>query len=242
MKSAVFILVTALLSAAALGAAPDPTDKAGADVLNRYLAASQTQSAALRGVQSDVDIDASLPKLKKQGRLHALRSISKVGRVTYRGLGFSGDKSVKNDVIARYLTAEVQAQGNGQDLSITPANYKFKFHGLQDEDGQNVYVFNVSPHKKKIGFFKGEIWLDPQTCMPLREQGRLVKNPSIFFKKVEFVRTYQLQDGVSRPQHIDSVVQTRIVGPVQLSINFTNYTLAPEDDGADTTSGGADNQ
>ena len=210
----------------------------GAEVLQRYLAASETQKSALRGMRSDVDIDAKLPKLNKEGRLHALRSISKVGQVTYRMLGFSGDNTIKKDVIARYLTAEVQAQGNGQDLSITPANYKFRFRGLQDHDGQQVYVFNVAPRKKQLGLFKGEIWLDPATCMPLREQGRFVKNPSIFFKRMEFVRTYNLQDGISRPQRIDSVVKTRIVGPVEISINFNNYTQAPDDESEAPAAGG----
>jgi hypothetical protein len=214
----------------------------GIDILQRYLAASETQKTALRGVQSDVDIEAKLPKLKKEGRMQAMRRISKVGQVTYHALGFSGDKTIKNDVIARYLTAEVQAQGNGEDLSITPVNYKFKFHGLEDRFGTKVYVFNVTPRKKKVGFFKGEVWLDPQTCMPLREQGRFVKNPSIFFKRMDFVRTYQLHDGVSRPDHIESIVQTHIVGPVQISINFNNYTLAPDNDDADAAAGGAGDQ
>jgi hypothetical protein len=223
-------------------APPDADASDNTAVLEHYLAASETQKAAMHGLRSDVDIDAKLPKLKKEGRMHALRSISKVGQVTYRALGFSGDTSIKKDVIARYLTADVQAQGTGQDLSITPANYKFKFHGLQDREGQNVYVFSVKPRKKEAGLFKGEVWLDPQTCMPLREQGRFVKNPSIFFKRMDFVRKYELRDGVSRPQHIESVVQTRIVGPVLISINFDNYTLAPDDDGADATAGGGDNQ
>jgi hypothetical protein len=223
-------------------ASPSGPDVQEAQVLQHYLTASETQRAAMHGMRSDVDIDAKLPKLKKEGRMHALRSISKVGQVTYHALGFSGDTTIKKDVIARYLTAEVQAQGTGQDLSITPANYKFKFHGLQDRDGQHVYVFNVTPRKKEVGLFKGEVWLDPDTCMPLREQGRFVKNPSIFFKRMDFVRTYELHDGVSRPQHIDSIVQTHIVGPVQLSINFDNYTLAPDDDSADAAAGGGDDQ
>jgi len=236
-------VLAVLLSPGLLRAAPPDADASdNTAVLEHYLAASETQKAAMHGLRSDVDIDAKLPKLKKEGRMHALRSISKVGQVTYRALGFSGDTSIKKDVIARYLTADVQAQGTGQDLSITPANYKFKFHGLQDREGQNVYVFSVKPRKKEAGLFKGEVWLDPQTCMPLREQGRFVKNPSIFFKRMDFVRKYELRDGVSRPQHIESVVQTRIVGPVLISINFDNYTLAPDDDGADATAGGGDNQ
>ena len=242
--SSLTIALSVLLSSGILQAGPGGGDNSDSVILERYLAASQLQKSAMHGVRSDVDIDATLPKLKKEGRMHALRTISKVGQVTYRALGFSGDNTIKKDVIARYLTAEIQAQGSGQDLSITPANYKFKFKGLVDhglvlgESNQKVYVFQVQPRKKEVGFFKGEIWLDPETCMPLREEGRFVKNPSIFFKRMDFVRQYELHDGISRPQHIDSVVQTHIVGPVQLSINFDNYTLAPDDDSGDAAAGG----
>ncbi len=230
------IALAGLLPVGILRADPEPEpDSVGNAILGRYVTATQTQQASMRGMKMDVDIDAQLPKLKKQGRLHALRSISQVGRVTYRALGFTGDNTVKKDVIARYLTAEVQAQGNGQDLSISPANYKFKFRGLQSHEGQQVYVFNVAPRKKEVGFFKGEIWLDKDTCMPVRESGRFVKNPSIFFKKTEFVRTYQMQNGISVPRHIDSVVQTRIVGPVELSIDFNNIQRSDTDDAADNT-------
>jgi len=58
--------------------------------------------------------------------------------------------------------------------------------------------------------------------MPVREQGRFVKSPSIFFKKLEFVREYAMNDGIAVPRHIESLVVTRIVGPVQLNISFAN--------------------
>lgn len=210
-----------------------------AQILSRYLAASEEQKSAMRGVSMEVDIDAELPKLKKTGKLHALRRISSVGKITYRMLGFSGDDTVKKDVIARYLTAEVQSQGSGQDLSITPANYKFKFKGLEVGDGQKVYVFHVSPRKKKVGLFKGELWLDPGTCMPVREAGRFVKSPSIFFKKLEFVREYAMTNGVSVPRHIESKVDTRIVGPVELQINFANPSKVADSDDNGAAGAGA---
>ena len=65
-----------------------------------------TSEHSLDGASMEVDIDASLPKLKKHGRLHALRRISPLGRITYERLQFEGDGTVKNEVIARYLTAE----------------------------------------------------------------------------------------------------------------------------------------
>ena len=177
----------------------------------------------------EVDFDASVPKLQKNGKLHALRSISNVGKVTYHMLGFNGDSSVKKEVIARYMTAEVQSQ-SGPDISITPENYKFKFKGVQSHDGRPVYVVALSPRKKEVGLFKGELWLDQATCMPVRESGRFVKSPSIFLSKMDFVRNYDLQNGVAIPQSMRSVTKTRLFGPVELSINFTNFSKDSESD------------
>jgi hypothetical protein len=209
----------------------------GPQIIDRYLAATQAAQTSMLGKSMQVEISATLPKLNKQGKLSALRRVSQVGRVTYRMLGFSGDTTVKKDVIARYLSAEVQASGNGSDLGITPANYKFKFKGLQNRDGKDVYVFQLAPRKKEVGLFKGDLWIDPHTFMPVREAGKFVKNPSIFFKRTDFVRTYNIQNGVAVPQHIDSVIKTRIVGPVEISINFNKP--APLDEAeADAAEGG----
>jgi hypothetical protein len=215
------------LAVVATGRATDIRDDVGdaeqQAIVDKYLTATQEQQSALRGVTMQVNIDAEVPKLQKKGKLQALRSISKLGKITYNALGFSGDKSVKSEVIARYLTAETQAQ-TGPDISITPVNYKFKGKGLQNHNGRDVYVFQISPRRKQIGLFKGELWLDPQTYMPVRESGKFVKNPSIFLKKMEFVRTYEVRNGVAVPQRVESVVQTRLFGPVNMNIEFTNFS------------------
>src|SRR5260370_12061931 len=103
---------------------------------------------------------------------------------------------VKTEVIARYLTAEVQAAQDGanNEMAITPENYKFKYKGLEDLDGRQVYVLHVTPRHKKVGLFKGELWLDAATYMPVRETGTMVKSPSVMLKKMQFVRTYQLHN------------------------------------------------
>ena len=210
-------------AASAAVAGPESEDQ----IVGRYLSATHEQQTALRGATMEVDIDANVPKLKKNGKLHALRNISKVGTVTYHMLGFNGDNSVKKEVIARYMTAEVQSQ-SGPDISITPQNYKFKFKGVQNHDGRSVYVLALSPRKKEVGLFKGELWLDRDTCMPVRESGRFVKSPSLFLSKMEFVRNYDLQNGVSIPQNMRSVTKTRLFGPVELSVNFTNFSRDSE--------------
>lgn len=192
-------------------------------IINKYLEAAESHQYALDGASMEVEIEASVPNLNKVGRLHALRRISKLGHSSYRVLGFQGDNSVKNQVIARYLQAEQQTQGK-QDLAITPGNYKLRYRGERAIEGdRRVYVFDLVPRQKRVGLFKGEMWLDANSYLPVYEKGRLVKNPSIFFKKVDFERTYSIHDGVPVPAYMASTIDTRLVGKVELNVSYSNF-------------------
>ena len=231
---AVFALVS--ISVVAL-ADPSRPPVAENELVDRYLAASEQQQTALRGATEEVDIDAAVPKYKKQGKLHALKNISKLGKITYHALGFSGDNVVKTEVIANYLKAEIDASQNpNSNVSITPVNYKFKFKGMEEWNGRSIYVLHVNPRQKRVGLFKGELWLDAETYMPVRESGSFVKSPSFMLKKMQFVREYGIQNGVSIPQRTESRVETRFFGPVELNISY----LAVSQDSSDavgTTAG-----
>ena len=195
-------------------------------IVENYCVATKGQEEVAHDASMDVDIEAALPKLKKYGRLRALRHISSLGRITYEHLFFEGDGTVKNQVIARYLTAEVEAQKNqSPSLAVTPENYKFKYRGQSELQGRMAYVFQVTPRKKRVGLFKGEVWIDTATYLRVQEMGYLVKNPSIFLKKVAFVRRYEIRDGISVPLQVQSVVDTRLVGKAELTIDFTNFSV-----------------
>jgi len=214
----------------AVQAAPEKRPDPSAEIVEKYLTSSQKQQEMLRGMQMEVQISADLPKLHKAGKMSALRVISRLGKISYKMLGFSGDDTVKKDVIARYLSAETETQKDNSQYAITPSNYRFKYKGFLEQSGSQIYLFELKPRKKRVGLFKGELWLDAKTCMPIKEEGEFVKNPSVFLKKVEFVRDYEIQDGVAIPKHIESKVDTRIVGRADITIDFTNLRkVDPED-------------
>jgi hypothetical protein len=222
--------LAAVLTLPLLGAAePSPvsaSDSRTAGIVERYVSAIQGQQRHPKAVSMEVDMDAQLPGLKKHGRFHALRFITKVGQIFYNRSRYEGDSTVKKEVIARYLEAEAQArEGYANSIAITPANYRFKFKGFADYGGRPAYVLQVTPFKKRVGLFKGELWIDQQTYLPLREWGELVKNPSVFLKNVYFVRDYYIYDGISIPRRLISEVKTRLVGRAQLTIWFDNYKL-----------------
>lgn len=224
MKQFLTVVLAATISSSFAFGDPKAPPMPEEQMVSRYLEATQAQQSALRGGTEEIDIDAAVPKFKKQGKLHALRNISKLGTITYHALGFIGDNIVKTEVIANYLKAEVEAAKGTSNVSINPENYKFKYKGTQDWNGRQVYVLRVSPREKKVGLFKGELWLDTESYMPVREEGSFVKSPSFMLKKMQFVRDYELQNGVSIPQRTESRVETRFFGKVELNINYLTFS------------------
>jgi hypothetical protein len=190
-------------------------------IIGRFLQATQANSLQTSNGLLDVEIEASVPRLNQHGHLKATRMISSVGKITYKVLGFQGDTGVKNEVIARYLQAE-QKGADDKSLTISPENYKFKLKGQKMAHGSTVYVFQVAPRKKRTGLFKGEVWLDAQTYLPVYEKGRLVKNPSVFFRQVDFEREFAVLNGTTVPARMSSVIDTRLVGKVNLSVAYSS--------------------
>jgi hypothetical protein len=201
----------------------EAVDDANLPIIAQFQDATRTQQAALRGAQMNVAIDAKLPRLEKQGKLIALRTISTLGKIGYKILGFQGDDTIKQEVIARFIQAEIE-QTRSDDVAITPANYKFRHKGSLEQNGQRVELFQITPKKKRIGLFKGDLWLDAKTGMPVRESGQFVKTPSVFLKKVEFVQEFEIHDGIAIPKHMASTADVRLVGRAELIMDFTNFT------------------
>jgi hypothetical protein len=218
-----FCLCAAIFS---LSVVADPLTVPADTIVENYCTAAQTQAETVRGASMDVEIDASLPKLKKHGRLHALRRISPLGLIRYERAHFEGDGIVNKEIISRYLTAEVEAQKEqSPEIAVTPRNYKFKYKGTKRTAERDVHVFEVSPKQKRDGLFKGEVWIDAGTYLKVQESGYLVKNPSIFLKKVAFIRKYDIRDGISVPRQVQSVADVRFVGKAELTIDFSNFSI-----------------
>ncbi len=207
----------------------------GSSLIDKYQEALSHQKDALRNLSMEVHMEGRIPKLKKEGKMSALKRISALGKITYNGIRFLGDDTVKKEVMARYMTAEVEATNHedakeskdskeSKSITISPENYEFKYKGLNDRDNRRVHIFELKPRHKRVGLFKGELWLDPETCLPVRETGRLVKNPSVFIKKMEFTRDYEIIDGVSYLKRMETKTDTRIVGRAELNIEYANFS------------------
>jgi hypothetical protein len=223
LKVRVLLLLSLCLSPALSSVTETGADDA---IVQSYVTAAHNQDLVKKAASMDVEIDASLPGLKKEGRFHALRRISPLGLITYEKRRFDGDNTVRNQVILRYLSAEAEAQREASPaIAVSPDNYKFKYKGRGELDGRAVHIFDVTPKKRLQGLYKGQLWIDAASFLRVQEAGYLVKNPSIFLKKVAFVRKYDIRDGVSVPREVQSVVDTRLVGKAELTIAFSNFSI-----------------
>lgn len=180
----------------------------------------------------DVTISASLPALSKNGVLRAIKKHASE-HFTYESMLFQGDGLIKNNVIARYLSAEVETQRPEEKLAteISPLNYKFTPKGQEMVADREALVYEVKPLRRRSGLFRGRIWVDRQTSLPLKEQGKLDKLPSVWVKEIVFTREYTLEKGYAVPLRITSEVKTRLIGKSFINVEFGNYrfdeTTAP---------------
>ena len=166
-----------------------------------------------------IEIEASLPKLNKNGRLRAIRQNLSAHQLEYQVLEVSGDSMVNHELIARYLSADKRAtELSTASTAITPANYKFRYLGSIQLQDDLTYMFRIIPHKKKQGLINGILWLDGDTGIAVRLSGYLVKNPSIFLKRVNVTRENCLRDGIVEVRITHLLLDTRLVGSARLVV------------------------
>jgi hypothetical protein len=218
-KALLSLIVLALLRPPAAPAASIPVvqyTEGASQAFARYLAGLQSASA---WTVESIEIEAALPKLKKQGRLRAIRRITPLGEADYQVLESTGDATVRREVIARYLSSQAAAKEiPAASVAITPANYEFRYQGVGKIGETLAYVFHIRPRKKRQGLMNGELWLEGQTGTAIRQSGYLVKSPSMFLRRVEVTRDTVLSQGVAHMRLTHLSLDTRLVGLADLTV------------------------
>src|SRR5713101_7715844 len=173
-------------------------------------------------------ISAELPQSKQRAVFELERHYAAPKTLQFVPVQFSGDGFVKHNVINRVLQQEVDSteKQDGAQTAITERNYKFTYKGDSQIEGRAVHVYQVKPLANLPGLFKGHVYLDVLSGALLRAEGKLVKSPSFFIKKIDFVTDYADLDGFSLPIHVHSVADTRLVGHVVMDISTTGYSFA----------------
>ena len=86
-----------------------------------------------------------------------------------------------------------------------------------------MHVFEAKPREKRVGLFKGRIYIDMLTGSLRRAEGQAVKSPSFFIKKIEFTTDYADFGNFTFPVHLHSSAKTRLVGRAVVEVSIRDY-------------------
>jgi hypothetical protein len=188
--------------------------------LETFQKRSTRQAQELAGYSAATVIRAELPRSSQRGELELERRYSVPRRLTFKALHYIGDGFVKTNVIGRLLQSEVDhvQKDDPAVTAIRPENYKFSHKSTTQIAGRVVHVYQIKPRKKRPGLFKGHIYLDAGTGTLVRAEGRVVKSPSIFVKKIDFVQDYAEVNGFTLPTHIHTEAKAALVGRTVVDI------------------------
>jgi len=197
--------------------------------LATYERRTADQASQLASYSAVTIIKAELPDTAQEGEYEVQRHYSAPHTLLFKPIRFVGDKFVKSNVIVKLLQSEVYhvEKDDPSRTAISPANYKFSYKGESEVGDRLVQVFHVKPRKKRLGLFKGRIYLDAHTGALARVEGRAVKSPSFFVKNIEFVQDYADFDSFTLPVHVHSEARARIVGRTIVDIIHRDYQPVP---------------
>lgn len=197
--------------------------------LNTYQRRVAQQANALASYSAVTVVRAELPDTSQQGEFELQRKFEAPHTLQFTPVHYSGDGFVKNNVITRLLQTEVDhVQKDDPSLTaISLANYKFNYRGLNRVNERIVHVYQVKPHKKRPGLFKGRVYLDAHNGSLVRVEGSVVKSPSFFVKHIDFWQDYTDVQSFTLPTHMHSEAKARIVGRTIVDIVHRDYQAVP---------------
>jgi hypothetical protein len=196
--------------------------------LSTYQHRIALQAAELAAYSAVTVVRAELPDTSQQGEFELQRKFEAPHTLQFTPVHYTGDNFVKSNVITRLLQSEVDhvLKDDPSQTAISPANYKFSYKGAGRVQDRLVHVYQVKPHKKRPGLFKGRVYLDAHTGALVRAEGSVVKSPSFFVKHIEFWQDYTDVQSFTLPAHIHSVAKARIVGRTIVDITHRDYQAA----------------
>lgn len=193
--------------------------------LSTYQEHSSRQAQALAEYTAATVIRAELPANAQHGEFVLERHYIAPHTLTFKSVRFEGDGFVKTNVIARLLQSEVEhvQKADPAATAIRSENYKFSYKGIMEEGDRALHVYQVKPRKKRVGLFKGHIYLDAMTGRLVRAEGRVVKSPSLFVKKIDFVQDFSDINGFTLPVYMHSEAKAALVGRTVVDITNRDY-------------------
>ena len=138
-----------------------------------------------------------------------------------------GSGLIRSRVFKPLMDVEVEtaAERNRIDSSITPNNYTLSLLGEEEMGGSHCFVVQATPKRADTYLFEGKIWIHSVEFAIVQIEGQPAKSPSVWIKRVDFVRRYQKIGEFWLPLKNESITRVRFFGKNTLTTDYDNYEI-----------------
>jgi hypothetical protein len=185
---------------------PTSTQPAASPALDRYLSTVGDPAPSYRAKRV-----LSARAGSRQATLVAMTALDSSGQFTYEVISEEGSGVIRSKVLHAALEAEQKAKSREQSAraAVTPANYMFEPGGAGGDGEERV---RIKPRRNEPMMIDGSIVLAAADGDLRKIEGRLVKRPSFWTRRVEIERQYARIGGARVPVSMSSVADVLFVG------------------------------
>jgi hypothetical protein len=137
--------------------------------------------------------------------------------------------SIGEVVVKRILKEEVDIAVSIEKsaaAAVTRKNYGFSYLGDAVLEGHLYYLLRLDPKRKQPELISGQAWVDKQSFLIRRIEGKIAKSPSWWVKKIHIEFDFATTQRMWVLSSMEAVADVRCVGPQKLTSHVLDYGTA----------------
>ena len=238
----ILVSVVGVLSAAAAdrtlyaaGAGSDPTSNSGTSnavvtgdaIFAKLVEFNRLRDSRLKQYSVQSTYRVQNDKGETRAETQALLSYRAPDSKEFKIISEKGSGLIRSRVFKPLMDVEVESAADRKrvDSSITPNNYTLALLGEEDLEGSHCYVVQATPKRADKYLFSGKLWIHSVEFAIVKIEGQPAKIPSLWIKRVDFVRRYQKIGEFWLPLKNESVTRVRLFGKNTLTTDYDNYQI-----------------
>jgi outer membrane lipoprotein-sorting protein len=127
----------------------------------------------------------------------------------------SSTGGVTERVVNRLLERESKVTRDNRS-EISRENYEFTYSHSATVDGRLSHVINMEPRRVEKDMIRGQLWVDAETYLIRRIEGKLVKNPSWMVQSLNVVLDFGPVEGMWLQKQTRAIADVRFRGKYEM--------------------------
>jgi hypothetical protein len=189
--------------------------------VDRFLEAADTPLVSYRAIRH---LEAAARNGRTKASLTAMTSLDPEHGFQFEVLEESGSGMIRSKVLRGALEAEQRARRSGEmgRSALTRLNYEF---GEPETTHPGFVRVGIRPRRSDTMLVVGSILLTDEEADLVSVEGRLIKRPSFWTRRVDVVRRYARLAGVRVPVSMESTAEVLIVGRSTFSMRYEYQSI-----------------